>query len=293
MKSNIIVYHSCLLLMTLAMGLGSCDVINPEEPKPTIIHLKPFDFQIEPGQGSGTNKITETWAYANGSFLGAFTPPVDIYYLEQGQTRLTLYPGIRNNGIASAPIQYPIFAVDSFQFLAGEEVEIDIQPVTAYKPGTVFSLIADFELSNLFTDNRDTVSASSLIRSSVDVFEGEYAGQMVLSQQANFIEVGHAVPMSGLPADGKKPTYLEMRYKSEIEFSIGVLAIELDGQSYSNFFYLVRPSPEWNMLYIELTDQIAASATPAYKILFRSLYPSGSPEPEYNIFLDNIKVVHL
>ncbi|HSF88671.1 MAG TPA: hypothetical protein VLA46_04590 [Saprospiraceae bacterium] len=293
MKSKKISYRLFWVVMALAASLGSCDVINPEEPKPTIVHLQPFDFQIEPGQGSGNNKITETWVYANGNYLGAFTPPVDIYYLDQGETRFTLYPGIRNNGIAADPVQYPLFAVDSFEFMAGEGVDIEIQPVTSYKSGTVFSLIADFELSNLFTDNRDTVSASNLIRSSVDVFEGQYAGQMVLSQAANFIEVGHVVPMSGLPADGIRPTYLEIRYKSEIEFSIGILAIELDGQSFSNFFYLVRPSPEWNMLYIELTDLIEASATPAYKILFRSLYPSGSPEPEYNIFLDNIKVVHL
>ena len=59
-------------VMTLAFGLGSCNVINPEEPKPTIVHLQPFDFQVEPGQGSGTNKITETWVNANGNFLGVF-----------------------------------------------------------------------------------------------------------------------------------------------------------------------------------------------------------------------------
>ncbi len=278
--------------MVLTIGLGSCNVINPEEPKATVVHLQPFQFNIEPGQGSGTNRITETWVNANGSFLGVVTPPVDIYYLDQGETRFTFYPGIRNNGIASDPIQYPMFAVDSFEFLAGEGVGIEIQPVTSYKPGTVFSLLADFELSNPFTDNRDTVAASEMIRSSVDVFEGQFSGQMVLSAEAYFIEVGHAVPMSGLPTDGK-PTYLEFRYKSEVEFSIGILGINLDGQSASKFFYLVRPSPEWNMLYIDLTDRLAESASPAYKILFRSLYPIGSPEPQYNIFLDNIKVVHL
>ncbi|MDZ4747445.1 MAG: hypothetical protein SH808_03105 [Saprospiraceae bacterium] len=292
MKSNQVCDRMIWLVIALAIGLGSCNIINPEEPKPTVVHLQPFAFHIESGQGSGTNKITETWVNANGNFLGVFTPPVDIYYLDQGETRFTFYPGIRNNGIASDPIQYPMFAVDSFEFLAGEGVDIEIQPVTSYRTGTVFSLLADFELTNAFTDNRDTVSASELIRSSVDVFEGQYAGQIVLSQEAFFIEVGHTVPMSGLPADGK-PSYLELRYKSEIEFSIGILGIALNGQSSSNFFYLVRPSPEWNMLYIELTDKISESDFPAYKILFRSLYPTGSPEPQYNIFLDNIKVVHL
>lgn len=293
MRSKQGLFRSFWLLTTLVIGLGSCNVINPEEPKPTVIHLEPFQFNIEPGQGSGNNKITETWVYANGSFLGVFTPPVDIYYLDQGQTTFTFYPGIRNNGIAVDPIQYPFFAVDSVELLAGEGVEVDIQPVTSYKPGMVFSLLADFELSNTFTDNRDTVAASELIRSSIDVFEGQFSGQMVLSEEADFIEVGHAVPMSGLTTDGSKPTYLEFRYKSEIEFSIGLLGINLNGQSASNFFYLVRPSPDWNMLYIDLTDQLEISGSPAYKILFRSLYPAGSPEPQYNIFLDNIKVVHL
>lgn len=40
-------------------------------------------------------------------------------------------------------------------------------------------------------------------------------------------------------------------------------------------------------------DELELSGYPAYKILFRSLYPDDSPEPQYNIFLDNIKVVHL
>ena len=115
----------------------------------------------------------------------------------------------------------------------------------------------------------------------------------MLSEEAYFIEVGHAVPMSGLPIDGSTPAYLEFRYKSEIEFSIGLLGINLDGQSASRFFYLVRPSPDWNMLYINLTDELELSGFQAYKILFRSLYPDDSTEPQYNIFLDNIKVVHL
>lgn len=281
------------LVISISIGMASCDVINPDEPNPTVVHLEPFDFDIQAGQGSGNNKITETWVRANGSFLGIFSPPVDIYYLGTGETKFTFYPGIRNNGIAGDPIQYPMFANDSIEIIAAEGVNIDVQPTTSYQPETVFSLLADFELSNAFTDNRDTVAASELIRSSIDVFEGQFSGQMVLSEAANFIEVGHAVPMSGLTTDGSKPTYLEFRYKSEIEFSIGLLGINLDGQSASNFFYLVRPSPDWNMLYIDLTDQLEISGSPAYKILFRSLYPAGSPEPEYNIFLDNIKVVHL
>jgi hypothetical protein len=256
------------------------------------LKLQPFQFEAQPGQGSATNKITEVWVYANSSYLGTFSPPVDIYYLEQGPTQFTFRPGIRNNGLSNDAIVYPMFNPYSVNLAASEGAVFDVQPVTGYLPETVFSFMEDFEIGNSFTEDRDTVPASKLVRSSADVFEGGYAGRMTMSNAAHFIEVGHTVPLSNLPTDGT-PIYLEFRYKSEVEMSIGLLGINLEGQSFSNFFYLVRPSAEWNMLYIELTDIISASDLPAYKILFRSLYPENSTKAEYNIYLDNIKVVHL
>jgi hypothetical protein len=292
MKNRLMPGYFGWIALCLILGLTNCDIINPEEPSPGILQLQPFEFQIKDGQGSAQNRITEVWVYANGNLLGAFAPPTDIYYLDEGPALFTFRPGIRNNGLADDAIVYPMFARDTITLDPGPGQAINVQPVTSYLPQAEFGLLADFELGNAFTDNRDTVAASNLVQSDTDVFEGQYAGQMVLSEQAYFIEVGHSVPMSGLPADGK-PVYLEFRYKSEVEFSIGILGINLDGQSFSNFFYLVKPSEEWNMLYIELTDFIVASDLPAYKILFRSLYPSNATKAEYNIFLDNIKVVHL
>jgi hypothetical protein len=269
-----------------------CDLINPAEPIPTRIHLQPFEFQIQPGQGSGQNRITEVWVYANSNVLGAFTPPVTIHYVDRGQTQFTFRPGIRNNGILEDAIVYPLFDGYSVDFNAEPGAELHVQPVTQYNSEAFFSLIADFEASNEFVDDRDTVAASRVIQSAVDVFEGVYSGQIIMSAEATYIEVGHALPMTNLPTNGKA-AYLEFRYKSEVEMSIGILGINLSGQSFSQFFYLVKPSAEWNMLYIELTEFLRLAQLPAYKILFRSLYPPGAPEPEYHIFLDNIKVVHL
>ena len=112
-----------------------------------------------------------------------------------------------------------------------------------------------------------------------------------MSDEADFIEVGHTVPVP-LPDDGSS-VYLEFRYKSEIPMSIGLLGVNLNGTMASHFFYLVNPSDEWNMIYLELTDEIAVSQFDAYKILIRSLYPSTATAPEHHIFLDNIKVVYL
>ena len=154
------------------------------------------------------------------------------------------------------------------------------------------SLNADFETGNEFVDNRDTIAASFVSRTMTDPFEGEYSGEIILSHDAYFIEVANAISMNDLPTDGT-PTYLELQYKCESEFAIGILGLSLNGQTFPNFFYLVKPTETWNMLYIELTDMLSASDFPSYKILFRSAYPSNSTEPEVKIYLDNVKVVHL
>jgi hypothetical protein len=292
MKSNLYLSYFCCLWLILGMSLTGCDVINPEETLPTTIHVHPFDFEVLPGQGSARNKISEIWVFANGSFLGAFNPPVDVQYLGEGPTTFTFRPGIRNNGIASDAISYPLFKAYTQQLDASPGATYEVKPVTGYLPETIFGFNSDFELDNPFTDNRDTVSASELIRSTSDVYEGQYSGEIMMSDVADFIEVSHVVPIPGLPADGS-PVYLEFRYKSEIPMSIGLLGADLNGTSAFQFFYLVNPSAEWNMLYIELTEQIGFSAFDSYKILFRSLYPEDATAPAHYIFLDNIKVVYL
>ena len=282
-----------LLWLSGCMSFVGCDLINPSEPLPTRIDIQPFEFQIEPGQGSVQNKITEVWVfYNNNTFLGAFSPPVAVNFLEEGQTHFKFRPGIRNNGILDAAIVYPMFEEYTIDLNATPGSVFSVSPVTKYKPEVVFSFLCDFELDNPFVDNRDTVTASNLIRSTTNPFEGDYCGEIVMSQNAYFIEVGHLLPLGGLPVDGTK-AYLEFRYKSDVDMSIGLLGYNLTGQSFSNFFYLVNASDEWNMLYIDLTDLLELSKLDAYKILFRSLYPGNATASEYHIFLDNIKVVHL
>ena len=284
----------CILLALLySIVVSGCDLINPPETIPTRIELEPVDLIVDVGQGSDRHKITDLWVYADHNIIGVFPPSGDISYLGQSeQTTFSFRPGIRNNGIASEAIIYPMYTPFEITLPTKEGDVSHINPVTRYLPDAEFSLLSDFETNNEFTDNRDSVAASFVTRSTNDPFEGSYSGEIVLSEEANFIEVGHAFAMGDLPTDGTS-TYLEFWYKSEMDMSIGILGISLDGQQFSNFFYLVKPSENWNMLYIELTGLLETSDFPAYKILFRSLYPDNATKPELKIYLDNIKVVHL
>ena len=291
MKYNLWHFLFAIFLLFI-LFLTSCDIINPEETIPARIQLNDITLEIPANQGTARQKITEVWTLAEGSFIGAFDPPTEIRYItEEALTSFIFRPGIRNNGILDDAIPYPM--------MTGYEAEInttpgtltEVTPVFRYKPEAVFSLIADFETQNDLADNRDTVAASFVVRSDQEPYEGNYSGEMVMTQQAHFIEVGHSIAMGDLPTDGT-PVYLEFHYKSETEMSIGLLGIPLSGPSSSNFFYVVRPSENWNKLYIDLTDRLKESGFPAYKVLFRSIYPGGT-QVSYKILLDNIKVVHL
>ncbi len=282
-----------LFLLILLITIGGCDIINPAEPIPTRIQLEPFDLNLQPNQGSEQSKITEIWVFDEANLIGVFSPNVEISYLgNKDNTKFSFRPGIRNNGITNDAIIYPLYTNFDITLPSTPGSHSSIHPVTHYKQGVVVGLNADFESGNEFIYNRDTVSASNLIRTMDNPFEGNYSGEIVLSQAAYFIDVGNGLPIGGLPTDGT-PTYLEFQYKSEVDLNIGLLGIQLDGQSFSNFFYLVLPSENWNMLYIDLTDELKISSFPAYKILFSASYPSDATKPEYKIELDNIKIVHL
>jgi hypothetical protein len=292
MKSNKKYFFFSSVIICVVL-FSSCDIINPPETIPARIQLNPVEFQIEPGQGTARQKITEVWVFANSSVLGAFTPPVEIHHLTDMPTSdFSFRGGIRNNGILEDAIIYPMFTTYDVELPTEPGALSVVTPIIRYKPEAVFSLIADFETQNDFVDNRDSIPESVVTRSPVDPYEGNFSGEIIMNATANFIEVGHAIAMTDLPTNGT-PVYLEFHYKSEVEMSIGILGITLNGQSFSNFFYLLRPSESWNKIYIELTDLIEESDFPSYKILFRSLYPEGSTEPSYKIQIDNIKVVHL
>ena len=154
-----------LIFPLLSICIIGCDIINPTEPIPSVIKLERFDLQTQAGQGSDQNKITEVWVYAGSNFLGIFSPPVEIPFLaDSNQTLFTFHPGIRNNGLASDPVIYPLYTTYEIRLTTTPGSYSQVNPVTRYKPHAVVSLNADFETGNEFIDNRDTIPASFVSR---------------------------------------------------------------------------------------------------------------------------------
>lgn len=282
-----------VVVLVLCVFLHSCDIINPEEEIPAQIDMKNLTLAVTPGQGTNKHKITEVWVSNSLGLVGAFTPPAKItYHTEEPTTNFTFRAGIRNNGILNDAIVYPMLSPITMEFPTSPGSSTPFEPVFFYKPEAKFSFLDDFEGINQFNDHRDTFPGTTIELTSEGAFEGQKSGLITLTKENNLIDISHTNAMIDLPTDGKA-AYLEFHYKSEMFLSIGIEGIPLNGQTFTNYFYVLNPSEEWNKIYIELTQLLEDSALPSYKIRFRSFYPPEATVPELRIWLDNIKVVHL
>ena len=274
--------------MVFTLLLGSCDLINPEEQIPSYIYIEPFTLSTTPFEGSNSHRITDAWVGINDNLIGAYFLPAKIPVLADGSTEVTLFAGVIENGISATREIYPyyeemILNVD----LAANEIDT-IQPSTSYRDNTQFVFIEDFEASNLFGEDLDGNPATTMTITGDNPFEGQNSGRISLIDDNAVAGVGTAIRYT-LPQDGT-PIFLEMNYRCEIEFSVGIVAYS-DGIAETILKLTLTPRETWNKVYVSFDQEVIAANADQYQIIFRAEKPNSLSEA--NIFLDNIKLLHL
>ena len=198
-----------LLLMLSGLLCLQCDLINPEESVPAFLHIEAFTLQTDgPSQGSASHKITEGWLTVNDEFLGVYRLPATVPVLMEGNVRIYLEAGIKDNGIGSTPQIYPFYSPFETQVELLPEQTVQINPQTSYEPGTQFAFIENFESgSTIFQDV--LFGAGQVEVSSNDPFEGSFSGKIQLSMDDPLLEVATIQAFPAL-ADQSPQVYLEV-----------------------------------------------------------------------------------
>ena len=267
-----------------------CEVVNPADPVASILDIQKFQFTSSPDHGSASEKLTEGWLYVNNEFLGSYSLPATVPVIASGDAEILIFPGIRANGIQNTPDIYPFYAEYALNLnLEAGETHV-ISPVTNYSSNAKISFIEDFEGSNLFVLDQDGDPDTKLILESTDVFEGDGSGRLSVDKDHPELEVWTVTKYEDIPLDGRS-VYLELDYKNDILFTLGIVGSEGNSNGFPNYFYIFKEQREWNKLYIDLTDQIKVSQFERYQIAFRVVQPPGS-ELSHTVLLDNIKLVH-
>ena len=261
----------------------SCEQASYHELSPSWLRISPAEVQAAQGTSNSPHAVGEAWLYIDDRFAGAFPLPANIPLLETGEGKtLNIYAGIRDFGIRSRPEIYTL--LDPFVLATDLEPgkEYGIHPVFKYKNGLIVHVHDGFESGNPFAADLDDNKQHHLARSGLQALEGDYSGHIVLNAANPVLEAGTS--FFRLNAS----SYLEMSFRSSIDFNIGI-QLTRSGASLKDFFLLLKASAEWKTVYIPFREILDRYSGETFQVILRAEHPSSAAES--HIYLDLIKIL--
>lgn len=297
-KSYLPVACICFVLF---LGTAGCEIINPEEDVPAFIRIDAMEVRSDFMNQTGTldHNITDAWVFVDDNLLGTFELPAIIPSLQVGDVKVTVFAGIKDNGIAASRAIYPFYERYDIQTRLVRDSIVTLNPVVKHvSPDDVTYLwLEEFEDLAI---SLDSIVGNEVVLQRIEE-EGEpndYLGNFSLGME---IDETHQVMAIGseafeLPRTGQE-IYLEMNYKTAIRLEMGMQfygeANGLIDQVFINLLPTVDENGElvWNKIYLELTE--LANLDPEAEV--QRIVFGANEEVTGNtgmIFLDNIKLIH-
>jgi hypothetical protein len=277
-----------ILFLPAIIFIASCDKFQGDQTIPSYIHIDNFTITTNMSQGSSSSKISDVWIDVDYDLVGAFQMPSTFPVLKSGRQLVSLWAGIKMNGIASSRIRYPFFQPDTMYVDLSEGKIINLSPSTTYYPSTVFVWMENFEQGGISME-KTAKSDTNMIRISDPqlVFEGGFSGAVYLDDAHPLVEVS-TIDAWSLPRDGT-PVFLEMNYKTNNLFTVGVYGIN-SSTIIQQPVIVLNHFDTWNKIYINLTPTVDGMTSAAeYKIFIGATKEDGVAQPA--IYIDNMKLV--
>lgn len=292
MKSMRILLAICCILIMM-----SCNKFKGNQEIPAYIHVEEFSLRTNyDTEGANTHNITDVWLYVDDSYQGCYELPATIPVLEQGEHKVTLYAGIKMNGISSTRIMYPFYQPYIIEAHDFEIAKVDtLTPTTRYysvDESTIKFWFEDFEQPSIKFE-KTHASDTSMVKTDRNdenawlSDNSQYSGHIWIGDTLNYV----CVATDELPTFPGQGNYVlvEMDYKCDKEFLVGLYA-SVTGTINDIELIYVNPSPDWNKIYINLSPSITDNPNARYfKFYIRADVEEGE---EANIYLDNIKIVY-
>ena len=278
------------LLMVVVTGTGfSCSFFDPASPVASYIHIDSISVLTNnSSQGSNSKKVSDAWVLYDNVYLGTFPLPADIPLIGDGNHSIIVKAGIIENGIASSRSAYPKYSSFDTTLLLSTTNTISLLPRVTYGDAVTFPQIEDFDDASLslVTTTTGNTPLTITAQSDSNAFEGN-SGNAMLDETHNIFEVASSsaftLPLSTL-------SYVELNYKGDQEFNIGVFITTTSGIIKTTLLTL-RESTSWKKVYVNLNDLGGVSADGInYKIFLHAQKPLLLAVS--NLYFDNFKVVY-
>lgn len=284
--------------MFALMTFSSCNNFEGSQEIPAYIHVDTFllttNYEIE---GAASHKITDVWLYIDNNLQGCYEMPATIPVLERGKHKITIYPGIKLNGISSTRTINPFYKPYIIEELELEEKVIDtIHPSTTYyskdESTLEFAFKDDFE-RQIFVEDSNS-SDTAIIRTDRDAPE-RWDDEFNNSHYSGYVWLGDTInnfcftstELRDLPNQGNS-IFLEIDYKCTEVFEVGLYA-KISQMEIIPLVY-VNPSPTWNKIYINIGPTITDTKDAEYFKFYIAGMIDKNSEAEY--YFDNLKLVY-
>lgn len=282
------IMHRIAALFLLGSLFLAC---NKEEALPAYVRVEPFAVD-EPG-GAKMHRFTEGWFYAGGDYLGAYTLPADIPVLAEGDQEILVFPGVKENGINATPNIYPLmnWHIETKNLRRGAVTEV--QPRVKYDSRAKFAWGVEqgsFDgSSNVGVDNLDDDNALNYTFATADGFDGRY---LLMQVDTAHPAMQIAFEPVTLPFDGGRQVWMELHYRNNMSMQLLLIGLKSGQPTQSIPVFVFNSKPEWNKIYINLTDFLSANPYDSYRLFFQLLNTDPTGKTKGHAHLDNVRLVH-
>mgnify|MGYP001233219747 CR=1 FL=1 len=281
-----------LPLIIILLMTSSCEGVFIADT-PSYINLTSFTYNGDnisepphPNEYNSTN-ITDSWISMDGEIIGVFEIPATIPILSDGIHSFDIYPGIKVNGISGNRTKYPFYTKFETELELERDMIISITPTTTYSPETLFYFEEQgkFEMLGTMFEKSTLSDTNAIIQNDV-VFQGSHSLAIFLDSMNNYFDIRNINELE-LPNN----TFLELNFKSNIDFNIGVIIINTGSIDQKEELIQLYASTEWKKIYLELAPLLnMGNSNSKFKI-----YIDGNYNNNYifnSIYIDNFKLVY-
>ncbi len=282
MRSSYILF---LLLVFVLSSLFSCKKDKLKAPESSFLivnNVRVKTKKINPNQGSEGHNITDMWYYVNGNFKGVFPVGSVMPIVATGNVEITLFAGIKNNGISDTRVPYPPYSQITFTLNIEPGKTYTYSPEFTYNSTAFFYYADDFDGSGSYFNS--DINYNCVVTHNPSKTFGNTGGSyyMTMYDTAN---VARLIQTSQyfLPNSGAV-IYVEMDYKCNQTLTAGLFAENSTWLPILN----ITPTSEWKKIYIQLTNTVSSSTYANFRFYIEATKEVANPE----IYIDNIKLIY-
>lgn len=286
-------FYYLLLLLTVACTVEKATI-------PSYVYIKKFNLNTNTvTQGDTTQDIVDVWLFQNSEFKGSMGLPTYIPIVDKSQQNITLRAGVKRSGQDDQRLAYPFFT-DFDTIIPFSNLRSDtIAPMVTYLPNCKFPLIQDFDgNSSFFSFYMPNIGDSIIKVNNAEAWKLNNNSAKFILADTTYQLIYISKELSNLPANGV-PLYLEVDYKCNDAFSIGLQPIYNNGNSKLPYgvFSANSTNGKWKKLYLDLATEVGSEIAQngvgtKFQIYFM-VQKSGDPLIDNtHLYIDNIKLIH-